>query len=135
MVLFLFFTFILWLVYSAIATSSFIGNNKRAELFEITDYNVPSINITLPNEEFEELKEIARIGYCYYFKDGTRKPYIAEIASFNFTQEERAIVNQYDKSYDPYAQLPYETKNAAMTFEINGYEYIQKFYFFFFKFI
>jgi len=26
--------------------------------------------------------------------------------------------------YDPYQQLTFETKNASMTFEIDGYEYI-----------
>jgi len=107
-----------------LAASSFIGDTKRAELFEITDNEVPVIRITLPEKDYEDLKAVARKGYCFYKKDGTGIPFNTKIGFFEFTPADWATVDWTDNSYDPYDQLPYETKNAVMTFEVNGYEYI-----------
>ena len=72
---------------------------------------------------------MARKGYRYYFKDGSSKPFNLQTGSFNFTEEDYIKIDWNDKIYDPYEQLPYETKNAAMSFEINGYENIYIYFF------
>jgi len=106
--------------YVALAANSFIGDTKRAELFEITDNVVPTIRVTLPTEEYEQLIEDASKGYNLYNKEGEI------IASLNHLNSIYSI-NDIDWSfmyqeidYDPYQQLSFETKNATMTFEING---------------
>jgi len=49
-------------VYSTFASSSFIGEGKRAELFEITDNEVPVIKITIPKEDYQLMRMKASIG-------------------------------------------------------------------------
>jgi len=44
-------------VYGTLSKSSFIGDVKRAELFEKTDEEVAVFRVTLPEEEFAQLKE------------------------------------------------------------------------------
>jgi len=61
-------------VYSTFTASSFIEEGKRAELFEITDNEVPVIKITIPEEDYELMRTKASIGayvqsFSYYFKD------------------------------------------------------------------
>jgi len=61
-------------VYSTFAVSSFIEEGKRAELFEITDNKVPIIKITIPEEDYELMREKASIGaynqgFTYNFQD------------------------------------------------------------------
>jgi len=53
--------FVLLTVYYAAAVNTFIGNNKRAELFELSDVAVTIFHIDIPSEEFTQLKRIAQI--------------------------------------------------------------------------
>ncbi len=47
-----------WIVCSVFSKSDFIGDaKKRAKLFELTDNEVAVFRITLPEEEFAQLKE------------------------------------------------------------------------------
>ncbi|OUM57353.1 hypothetical protein PIROE2DRAFT_17694, partial [Piromyces sp. E2] len=43
--------------YSVLSVSDFINKGQRAELFEILDDTVPVIKISLPEKEFDELKD------------------------------------------------------------------------------
>ena len=110
------------LVYSVLAANSFIGNNrKRAELFEITDNEVPTIKITLPSEEFETLKEIGGRGYCLYLPD--------KVVSLNNLKGLKGLSAIDLKlvstlNYNAFQQAEFETKNATMVVDINGYEFI-----------
>jgi len=46
------------IVFGVLSKSTFIGNaKKRAELFELTDNEVAVFRITLPDNEFAQLKE------------------------------------------------------------------------------
>lgn len=54
--------------YGALAVNTFIGDAKRAELFEMTDNVVPTIRITLPPEEYDQLVYVASKGYNVYKK-------------------------------------------------------------------
>jgi len=52
------------IVYSVTAKSDFIGTKKtRAELFELTDNEVAVFRLTLPENEFAQLKEEAQSGF------------------------------------------------------------------------
>ncbi|ORX82480.1 coth-domain-containing protein [Anaeromyces robustus] len=102
-------------------SNSFIGNAERAELFELTDNEVPIIRITLPDDEYELLKIEANKGYNLYLPD--------EIISLNNLKGlsdigavDWSVLGKLD--YNPLEQSTFETKNATMTFEINGYEYL-----------
>ncbi|ORX43422.1 hypothetical protein BCR36DRAFT_415602 [Piromyces finnis] len=54
--------FILLSVYYASAINTFIGNNKRAEIFELTDNEIAVFNIFLPKTELVQLKRAAQYG-------------------------------------------------------------------------
>ncbi len=44
------------------AVSDFIGNSKRAELFELTDNEIAVFRVTIPEEEFTQLKDEIQSG-------------------------------------------------------------------------
>jgi len=51
--------FLFYCVYYVFGETSFIPKGRRAEIFELTDNEVPVFRITLPNDEFELLKNKA----------------------------------------------------------------------------
>jgi len=48
-------------VYTVISLTTFIDNDKRAEYFELTDNEVPVFRISIPEEEFVDMKKSANI--------------------------------------------------------------------------
>ncbi|OUM58852.1 hypothetical protein PIROE2DRAFT_15781 [Piromyces sp. E2] len=113
------------IIYTALAASSFIGDVKRAELFEITDNEVSVIRINIPEEDFTSLKEVANKGYHMYLPDGKSITFDRDDEDENtqFFDKHDPSFWRYLESFDgfdPYKQLTFETKNGTMTFEING---------------
>jgi len=84
----------------------------------MTDNEIPTIRITIPEDEYEELKEIANRGYCVYLPNGVIYPlnHIDDSAKIDWTP-----IFTAPPGYNAFEQTPFETKNAKMTFEINGY--------------
>jgi len=108
--------------------SPFIGDTERAELFEMTDNEIPIIRVTLPEDEYKELIDIASKGYRIYFPDGSE--YFLSDSTGGESIDWSPMASA-PPGYDPFQQLPFETKNGAMTFEVNGYIYIYIYILFF----
>ncbi|ORX79626.1 hypothetical protein BCR32DRAFT_281234 [Anaeromyces robustus] len=98
---------ILLFAYSVLGLGSYIGDSKRAEIFELTDNDVAKFRVTLPEEEFTTLKEEGGKGSTFDFG-----------SDFNFTSPD--FNNIEGSSFDPFSQDSFKTKNATMTVEING---------------
>ncbi|ORX79628.1 hypothetical protein BCR32DRAFT_281236 [Anaeromyces robustus] len=96
---------ILLFVYGTLGLSSFIGDSKRAEIFELTDNDVAIFRVTLPEEEFVTLKEEG--------SKGLKSVNVTELnnAERNNTQNSKVQGSQKDS---------FKTKNGTMTVEING---------------
>lgn len=45
-------------IYIVSVTADFLDNTKRADYFKMTDYNVPTMDFKLLDNEYQELKRI-----------------------------------------------------------------------------
>jgi len=100
--------------------SPFVPNGQRAELFEMTEGKVPIIRVTIPDDEFTQLKEIASKGFCLHLPDGTVHPINHNGDSANIDWSFMAFA---PPGFNPFEQEQFETKNAKMTFELDGYAF------------
>ncbi|ORX79633.1 hypothetical protein BCR32DRAFT_294326 [Anaeromyces robustus] len=102
---------LLLFAYGALGLSSFIGDSKRAEIFELTDNEVAKFRITIPEEEFKSLKNEGSEGIDIQLHDGNY--YTDEDVEYPTAFLDYPLDNPYTKDL-------FKTKNAAMTVEING---------------
>jgi len=102
----------------------FIPEGQRAELFEMTDDTVATIRITIPIDELKELKEIANKEYCFRLPDRTVMPMNNLKGPSAYDEVDGAAIatamTNAPPGFDSGEQIQFETKNAVMTFEING---------------
>jgi len=90
---------VLLFVYGVLSKSTFIGNVKRAKLFELTDNEVAVFRITLPDDEYLQLKEEAQME--------------TTIRSFPEFDDDSTLPPP------PYEEDSFKTKNASMIVELN----------------
>jgi len=100
-------------VYCVFAKSDFIGNQKRAELFELTDNEIAVFRVNIPEDEFAQLKEASQKTLTPPPRDenGNLPP------PPNFSSEDdddTTHVSVFDDDED------FKTKNGTATVELNG---------------
>ncbi|ORX79632.1 hypothetical protein BCR32DRAFT_294325 [Anaeromyces robustus] len=100
---------ILLFAYGALGLSSFIGNTKRAELFELTDNEVAKFRIKLPEEEFAIIKE-----------EGSKGIDKSKFNSLRLSDDNQDINKYLSEVIKLLTADLFKTKNATMTVEING---------------
>jgi len=79
----------LYLAYSVLSEISFIPKDLRAQIFELSDNEIPVFRIALPDNEFATLKEKASITEGYEYIDLVNKSikkFVETINSQNFTE-------------------------------------------------
>jgi len=116
------------------AINSFIDKGQRPEIFELTDNEVPIIRITLPSVEFQEIKQKS-LEYTYIVPSGSSYGPENENENENengneIEEEEKETTGVVEAEENGNFSLEdinklfeifdFKTKNATMTFEING---------------
>jgi len=74
------------IVHSTLSTSSFIKERKRAELFEITDKEVPIFRITVPKEDYALLRDKSKI-----YETNDPRIYVTNLEFIVYYYQEKVI--------------------------------------------
>ncbi|OUM67813.1 hypothetical protein PIROE2DRAFT_4622 [Piromyces sp. E2] len=117
-------------VYSAISVSNFTYNVQRAELFELTDNEVPTIRISISNEDFSLLKyrenNIMFSQYNFPVVEEKIKYILLAIKKLNFTEiypdyDINEILPELQIDEDGFAK--YDAKQIFSGFDFNSDHY------------
>jgi len=95
-------------VYSVYAASSFIKEGKRAELFEITDNEVPVFKINIPKEDYESLRLKAKNG-------GLAQSFVIEFKDVVF-QTKTIIMNELSNLKGANFKVLFPNEDLSKTF-------------------
>jgi len=118
------------------AVSTFIGDHKRAEIFELTDNVVAVFKVYLPDNEFIQLKEDGEKGLGFdftgnfndtegfnWFNNTGDFNWFNNTGDFNWFNNTDGFGFGNDTNFDfggIFDQESFKTKNATMSVEING---------------
>jgi len=96
---------LLFTVYQVLAVQPFVEEGLRAKIFELTDNEVPTFRVTIPEEQLVELKEAVQVPF-----------------NGNDDSIERIIKTLKGEKLEPkrVELKEFKTKNATLEVEVNG---------------